>query len=122
MVMPRRRYYDYGDDDEDWPERERRIPRRSHAAIPVALAILLVGLVVGRWAVVVPVLLGIVLLSVMASFLSSRLNPLGIAFYLTTKPSWSAIGVIFLSALLLFLASGLYFVDVHAPIVPLGHP
>ncbi len=37
-----------------------------------------------------------------ASLLSTRLNPLSATFYLTKKPSFLAIGVVFLGALILF--------------------
>jgi len=76
--------------------------RRSNAAIPVAVAVVLVGLYLGRFSLLLPGLLGVVLLVSTGSFLSTRLNPLSPHFYLTRKPSWTAVGVVFLGALILF--------------------
>ncbi|MCI4332035.1 MAG: hypothetical protein L3K19_09375, partial [Thermoplasmata archaeon] len=92
--------------------------RRSHAAAPVAATILLVGLLLGAYSILIPALLGLMLLLTFGSFLSTRLNPFSIGFYLTTKPSWSAMGVVFLSAFLLLLAAYLYFVHGLAPVIP----
>jgi hypothetical protein len=93
-------------------------PRRSHAAIPVALVVVGVGLYLARYTVLLPVLFGVALLWAGASFLSTRLNPLSAHFYLTTKPSWSAIGVVFLGAVaLLGAAYGMYEAR-WAPILP----
>jgi hypothetical protein len=76
--------------------------QRSNAAIPVVIVLLFLGLYVGQFTLVVPALLGLVLVYVGFSFLSTRLNPLSATFYLTKKPSWLAIGVVWLGALLLF--------------------
>jgi hypothetical protein len=84
------------------PPREARAPpRRSHAAIPLALGIFVAGLVLGYFWFVLPALLGIGLLYVALSFLSSRLNPFSIGFYLTTKPSWLAISTLVLAGIIL---------------------
>jgi hypothetical protein len=99
-----------------------KIRRRSHAAIPVVLALLVLGLVLGYYAVAVPFLLGVLLVGVLLSFLSIRLNPLGMGFYLPTKPSWSAIGMVFLSAVLLLASSFVFYLDLHAPIIPVPVP
>jgi hypothetical protein len=93
-------------------------PRRSHAAIPVALVVVGVGLYLARFTVLMPALLGFGLLLAGGSFLSTRLNPLSVHFYLTTKPSWSAIGVVFLGSLALLYASYLMYFDRWAPLVP----
>jgi hypothetical protein len=93
---------------------------RSHSAAPVAVGLLFVGLLLGTVTIVLPVVLGTFLLLTGLSFLSTRLNPLSLGFYLRTKPSWSAIGVIFLSALLLFLTAWAYYVHGIGPLVP-GH-
>ena len=93
-------------------------PRRSHAAAPVAAAILLVGLLLGAYTILIPVMLGVMLFLTGGSFLSARLNPFSLGFYLTTKPSWSAMGVVFLSSFLLFLSAYLYLVHGLAPVVP----
>ena len=87
------------------PRREARADarptERSHAAIPVAVLVVGVGLYFGEYSLLVPALLGFILLVSGTSFLSSRLNPLSVHFYLTRKPSWAAIGVVFLGALVL---------------------
>lgn len=89
------------------PPRYRSAPideaaaRRSHAAVPVAVAIILVGLYLGEYTFLAPGLLGLALLVSGFSFLSTRVNPLSPHFYLTRKPSWAAVGVVFLGALLL---------------------
>ena len=93
-------------------------PKRSHAAIPVALVLLVVGLYLSRFTLLLTALLGVVLLFAGLSFLSTRLNPLSPHFYLTRKPSWTAIGVVFLSALALFFATFEFFTHGLAPIVP----
>ena len=94
--------------------------RRSHAAVPVAIAVVILGLALGTYTVVVPVLLGLLLLGVAVSFLSSRLNPLSVGFYLNVKPSWTAIGVVALGALVLFAAAWWYWTRDVAAILP-GH-
>jgi hypothetical protein len=74
---------------------------RSHAAAFVAIALLLIGSLLVSWTILLPAFLALLLFSAGLSFVSARINPLSIGFYLTTKPSWSAIGVIFLSGALL---------------------
>ncbi len=94
--------------------------RRSHAAIPVALALGVAGLVLGRYTLLAPFGLGLALLWVGFSFLSTRINPLSPHFYLTRKPSWSAVGVVFLcGAGLLYYGYWLWRMGL-APILP--HP
>jgi hypothetical protein len=93
-------------------------PRRSHAAIPVALVAVGVGLYLARYTLLLPVLVGVLLLYAGISFLSTRLNPLSAQYYLTTKPSWSAIGVVFLGSLALLWASYAMYLDQWAPLVP----
>jgi hypothetical protein len=73
--------------------------RRSNAAIPVAVVLVLLGLYLGQYSFLAPASLGLVLLFAGGSFLSTRLNPLSSHFYLPRKPSWLAIGVVFLGAL-----------------------
>ena len=92
--------------------------KRSHAAIPVAVVLAGVGLYLSQFTVLLTGLFGVVLFFAGLSFLSTRLNPLSPHFYLTRKPSWLAIGVVFLSAFVLFAAA--YELVVHglAPIVP----
>ncbi|HEV2428453.1 MAG TPA: hypothetical protein VGV64_01210 [Thermoplasmata archaeon] len=115
----------YLDDERDEgpaPRRSRRRAprerRRSNAAIPAALAVLLVGLALGHYTILVPGLLGLALLSVAVSFLSSRINPFSVAFYLTVKPSWTAIGTVVGVGLVLLLAAYGYYLSGFGPLVP----
>ena len=92
--------------------------KRSNAAIPVALVLGLVGLYLSQYTVLLTGLLGVVLFFSGLSFLSTRLNPLSPHFYLTRKPSWLAIGVVFLTGFALLAVT--YWLLVHggAPIFP----
>jgi hypothetical protein len=92
--------------------------RRSNAAIPVAVVLVIIGLYLGSVSIVLTALLGLALLFSAGSLLSTRLNPLSPTFYLTKKPSFLAIGVVFLGALILF--AGAYTLWVHnmGPLVP----
>ena len=92
--------------------------KRSHAAIPVALVLVVVGLYLSQYTVLLTALLGAALFFSGTSFLSTRLNPLSPHFYLTRKPSWLAIGVVFLSALGLLAAAFELYVHGLAPILP----
>ena len=92
--------------------------KRSHAAIPVALVLLVAGLYLSEYTILLPALLGVVLFFSGLSFLSTRLNPLSPHFYLTRKPSWLAIGVVFLSALALLASAFEFYVHHLAPIIP----
>ncbi len=80
---------------------EARGTERSHAAIPIAVILVGIGLYFASTSVLIPAFLGFVLLLSGLSFLSTRLNPLSPHFYLTRKPSWAAVGVVFLGALAL---------------------
>jgi hypothetical protein len=82
----------------DAPATEEERPR-SNAAIPVAVVLALVGLYLGRYTLVVPALVGLFLVVSGFSLLSTHVNPLSPTFYLTRKPSWPAIGVVFLTGL-----------------------
>lgn len=93
-------------------------PERSHAAIPVALVVVGVGLYLARYTVLLPLLCGVALLWAGFAFLSTRINPLSTHFYLTTKPSWSAIGVVLLGAVVLLVAAYAMVRARWAPIVP----
>jgi hypothetical protein len=92
--------------------------KRSHAAIPVALVLLALGLYLSQYTVLLTGLFGILLLLSGLSFLSTRLNPLSPHFYLTRKPSWLAVGVVFLSGLALLVATFELYVHGLAPIAP----
>jgi lysylphosphatidylglycerol synthetase-like protein (DUF2156 family) len=92
--------------------------KRSHAAIPVALVLLVLGLYLSQFTVLLTALLGVVLFLSGLSFLSTRLNPLSPHFYLTKKPSWLAVGVVFLTALALLYAAFEFYVHGLAPVFP----
>jgi len=92
--------------------------KRSNAAIPVALVLLVLGLYLSQYTVILTALIGGILFLSGLSFLSTRLNPLSPHFYLTRKPSWLAVGVVFLSALALLVATFELYVHGLAPIVP----
>jgi hypothetical protein len=92
--------------------------RRSNAAIPVAIALVLVGLYLGTYTIVVTALLGFILLVSASSLLSTRLNPLSATFYLTRKPSFLAITVVFLGALILFGGAYSLWASHLGPVVP----
>lgn len=92
--------------------------RRSNAAIPVALVLVALGLYLSQYTILLTALFGVVLFFSGASFLSTRLNPLSPHFYLTRKPSWLAIGVVFLSAMALVGAAYWLYVHGLAPVVP----
>jgi len=98
--------------------RETEPPRRSNAAIPVALVVVGVGLYLGRYTILLPALFGLFLLWAGGSFLSTRLNPLSAHFYLTTKPSWTAVLVVFLGSIALFGAAYLLYLDHFGPLLP----
>jgi uncharacterized membrane protein len=91
---------------------------RSNAAIPVAIVLAGVGLFLSQYTILLTALVGLVLFLAGTSFLSTRLNPLSPHFYLTRKPSWLAIGVVFLSAIVLFAAAYELYAHGLAPIVP----
>jgi hypothetical protein len=93
-------------------------PRRSHAAIPVALVLVGVGIYLARFTVLIPALFGVGLLFAGGSFLSTRLNPLSAHFYLPTKPSWLAVLVVFLSSLVLLWAAYELFLHDYGPLLP----
>jgi len=71
---------------------------RSHAAIPVAVVVVGLGLYFGSYSLFVPAALGLLLLASGGSLLSSRVNPLSPHFYSPRKASWAAVGVVFLGA------------------------
>ena len=91
---------------------------RSHAAILPAVVVLGVGLWLGTFTILAPVSLGIFMLGAALSFLGSRLNPLSIGFYLNTKPSWSAIGMLFLAAGVLLYSAYTYYLNHWGPLIP----
>ncbi len=94
------------------------VSNRSHAAIPVVIVAVAVGLYLGRFTVLFPGLLGLMLLTVGGSFLSTRLNPLSPHFYLTRKPSWSSVGIVFLGSLALLVGAYAMWLHHWGPLVP----
>ena len=92
--------------------------RRSNAAIPVVVVLVLLGLYLGQYTFLVPGALGVVLLKSGGSFLSTRINPLSPHFYLLRKPSWPAVGVVFLGAALLLGYAYYLFVHEFAAFLP----
>jgi len=105
------------------PRRSASAPterRRSHAAAPVAIVLVIVGLALGTYSILIPGFLGVVLFGAAVSFLSTRLNPLSVGFYLPVKPSWAAIGVVALGALVLFATVWVYWTHGIASVLP-GH-
>ncbi|HTP54480.1 MAG TPA: hypothetical protein VML94_05935 [Thermoplasmata archaeon] len=91
---------------------------RSNAAIPAAIAVVAFGVYLGKFSILVTALLGLTLLYSGGSFLSSRLNPLSPHFYLTRKPSWAAIGVVFLGALVLLWGAYAMWLRGFGPLLP----
>ena len=92
--------------------------RRSNAAIPFAVGLVVLGLYLGTYSILLTGLLGVGLLFSAASLLSTRLNPLSATFYVDRKPSFLAIGVVFLSSLILFGGAYLLWVRQLGPLVP----
>jgi hypothetical protein len=92
--------------------------RTSHAAIPLAVALMVVGLVLGKYTVLIPGILGLILLSTAWSFLSTHLNPFSVGYYLTVKPSWSSIAVLGMLGLLLLFIAYTDWRSGYAPILP----
>jgi hypothetical protein len=103
------------------PTRHRGPPpeaRRSNAAIPVAIVLVGVGLYLSTYTLVGTAIIGLLLLGSAGSLLSTRLNPLSATFYLTRKPSFLAIGIVFLGALVLFGATYYLWMSQGGPILP----
>jgi hypothetical protein len=77
-----------------------------------------VGLYLARFTILLPALFGVFLLWAGGSFLSARVNPLSAHFYLSTKPSWTAVLVVFLGSLALFGAAYWLYLDHFGPLLP----
>ncbi|HTW76732.1 MAG TPA: hypothetical protein VMG14_03085 [Thermoplasmata archaeon] len=77
-----------------------------------------IGLYLGTYTILITALLGLVLLVSAGSLLSTRLNPLSAGYYLTRKPSFAAIGIVFLGALVLFGGAYLIWTQHAGPVVP----
>lgn len=87
-------------------------------AVLPALILLAAGWYLARYSILFPAILGFLLLSAALGLLGSRLNPLSTAFYLTTKPSWTAIGTVFLAAAVLLWTTYEYYLHAWGPLVP----
>jgi hypothetical protein len=117
-VPPRYRRNVPSTEPEATPPVAQPVQRRSHIAVVPALILLGVGWYLARYSVIFPALIGLVLLSGALGLLGSRLNPLSTAFYLTTKPSWTAIGTVFLTATALLWMTYEYYIHSWGPLIP----
>ncbi|MHB8352809.1 MAG: hypothetical protein ACYDFT_09030 [Thermoplasmata archaeon] len=100
------------------PPRDPPPRRRSHAAAFVAVVLVVLGVYLAAWSLLVPLLLALLLLSTGLTFLGTRLNPLSVGFYLTVKPSWSSIAILFLSGAFLLDVAFSYWKHGWGPILP----
>lgn len=91
---------------------------RSHIAIIPALLLLGAGWYLARYSIIFPGVIGFFLLSGALGLLGSRLNPLSTAFYLTTKPSWTAIGSVFLAGGFLLWMTYEFYLHSWGPLLP----
>jgi hypothetical protein len=92
--------------------------RRSHAAVIPSLVLLGVGVWLGTITILFEGILAVVLLGGAFTLLGSRLNPLSIGFYLSTKPSWTAIGTVFVSGWVLLAMTYIDYVRAWGPVLP----
>ena len=92
--------------------------RRSHVAVVPAVILLAVGWYLAHFSILFPAVLGFLLLSGALGLLGSRVNPLSSAFYLTTKPSWTAIGTVFLTGSVLLWMTYEYYIHSWGPLIP----
>ena len=100
----------------------RTTTERSHAAGPVAVVLLFVGLLLGTYSLLVPALLGLFLLSGAVTLLSMPINPFSTGFYLPSKPSFTAIAVVALVGVMLLSAAWEFWRSGTAPILPAHWP
>ncbi len=82
------------------------------------MILLAVGWYLARYSIIFPAVIGFFLLSGALGLLGSRLNPLSAAFYLTTKPSWTAIGTVFLTGGVLLWMTYEYYIHSWGPLIP----
>jgi hypothetical protein len=95
-----------------------QVQRRSHIAVVPAFILLGLGWFLAHYTIIFPAIFGFLLLSGALGLLGSRLNPLSTSFYLTTKPSWTAIGTVFLAGGILLWMTYEYYVHSWGPVVP----
>ena len=93
---------------------------RSNLVGILAFGFLIVGLVFGTYTILIPALLGLFLLSAAGRFVSMRLNPFSVGYYVGTKPSWTAIALVGICGLLLLSAAYEYWRSGFGPLLP-GH-
>ncbi|HLY77469.1 MAG TPA: hypothetical protein VKT21_06250 [Thermoplasmata archaeon] len=118
-VRPRyRRTGSSGESDRAPAPTTEEMQRRSHVAILPALILLAVGWFLARYSIIFPAVIGLFLLSGALGLLGSRLNPLSPGFYLTTKPSWTAIGTAFLAGAVLLWMTYEYYLHSWGPLLP----
>ena len=98
------------------------VAERSHVAGPAAVALLFVGLLLASYSALIPLLLGLGLVSASLGFLSARLNPFSLGFYLPTKPSWTAIALAGLVGMVLVAAAYAELRSGRAPLWPRSLP
>jgi len=98
------------------------VPPRSNAAGYTAIVLVVVAVFLVHYTLLIPVLIGFVLLSAGVSLLGTRLNPLTPTFYLTTKPTWSSIGLVFLAGVGLWAMAYDYWRAGLAPLFPVSMP
>jgi len=96
--------------------------QRSHVAGPVAIVLLFVGLLFASYSLLIPALLGLFLLAGAGTLISMRLNPFSTGFYLPTKPSFTAIAVVALVAVMLLSLAWELYRSGAAPILPAHLP
>jgi hypothetical protein len=95
-------YAEPTEDAEDPQAVAHAAPTRSNAAGYTAIALVIVAVLLMHYTLLIPVLLGFLLLSAGVSLLGTRVNPLTPTFYLTTKPTWLSIAIVFLAGVGLF--------------------
>jgi len=100
------------------PARRPSGPARSPLVGVLAIVLLFAGLLLATYTVLVPAVIGLFLLSATATFVSMRLNPFSIGFYVATKPSWTAIGVVAVAGLLLVSDAWSLWRTGAAPLLP----
>jgi hypothetical protein len=100
------------------PRTAAPIVDRSPLAGALAALLLIVGLVLASYTVLIPALLGLGLLLAAFRFLSARVNPFSMAFYIPVKPSWTAIAVVGIVGLLLLSAAFLDWRSGFGPLIP----
>ena len=101
---------------------QRSATSRSHVAGPIAIVLLFVGLLLGTYSLLIPLLLGLFLLSGAVTLLSMRINPFSLGFYLPTKPSFTAIAVVALVAVMLISEAWQMWRTGAAPLLPAHLP